>query len=102
VTPLGWTIVAMAAVTFGPRAWGLFLPATRLHGYGRRLVDLVPVAVFAALAATGLPGADLADGTWRLASAALTGVVVARTRALGPGLLAGLAAYLAVRALGGA
>ena len=99
MTPLAWTILAMAGVTFGVRLWGLLLPGTRLRGYGRRFLDAVPVAVFAALVAGGLPGADAIDGAWRIAAAAAT-VVVARTRGLAHGLLAGLAVYLAVRALG--
>ena len=100
MTPLTWTILGMAGVTFGVRLWGLLLPGTRLRGHGRRFLDAVPVAVFAALVAGGLPGADAIDGAWRIAAAAVTATVVARTRGLAPGLLAGLAVYLAVRALG--
>ena len=100
MSELTWTIVAMAAVTYGARAWGLWLPATRPRGFARRFLDRVPVAVFAGLAATGLPGAGPLDGAWRLAAATVTVLVVARTRALAPGLLAGLALYLAARALG--
>jgi branched-subunit amino acid transport protein len=99
VTPLTWTIVAMAGVTYGVRLWGLLLPGTQLRGYGRRFLDLVPVAVFAALVAGGLPGSDAADGAWRIAAAAAT-VVVARTRGLSAGLLLGLGVYLTARALG--
>ncbi len=100
MTPLAWTILAMAGVTYGVRLWGLLLPGTQLRGYGRRFLDLVPVAVFAALVAGGLPGSGAADGTWRIAAAAVTVVVVARTRGLASGLLLGLAVYLAARALG--
>jgi branched-subunit amino acid transport protein len=100
VTELSWTIAAMAAVTYGARAWGLWLPATRPRGFARRFLDGVPVAVFAGLAASGLPGAGPLDGAWRLAAATVTVLAVARTRALAPGLLAGLVLYLAARALG--
>ena len=100
MTPLAWTILAMAGVTYGVRLWGLLLPATQLRGYGRRFLDLVPVAVFAALVAGGLPGSDAADGAWRVAAATVTAIVVARTGGLAPGLLLGLSAYLGVRALG--
>lgn len=100
MTPLTWTILAMAGVTYGVRLWGLLLPGTRLRGYGRRFVEAVPVAVFAALVAGGLPGTDAVDSAWRIAAATVTASVVARTRGLAPGLLAGLAVYLAVRALG--
>jgi branched-subunit amino acid transport protein len=100
VTPLTWTILGMAGVTYGVRLWGLLLPGTRLRGYGRRFLDAVPVAVFAALVAGGLPGADAIDGAWRIAAAAVTVVVVARTRGLAAGLLLGLGVYLAARALG--
>lgn len=100
MTTLTWTILAMAGVTFGVRLWGLSLPSTRLRGYGRRFLDAVPVAVFAALVASGLPGGDAVDGAWRLAAAAVTAVVVARTRGLAIGLLLGLAVYMGARALG--
>ncbi len=100
MTPLSWTILAMAGVTYGLRLWGLLLPGARLRGYGRRFLDAVPVAVFAALIAGGLPGADAVDGAWRIAAATVTALVVARTGGLAPGLLLGLAVYLAVRALG--
>ncbi len=99
MTPLGWTILAMAGVTYGVRLWGLTLPGTRLRGYGRRFLDLVPVAVFAALAAGGLEGTGTVDTIWRIAAATAT-VVVARTRSLASGLLLGLALYLAIRAFG--
>jgi len=97
---LGWTIVGMAAVTFGTRLWGLVLPTARFRGAGRRFLDFVPVAVFAAMAAAGLPGADVADTAWRSGAALLTAVVAWRTRSLGPALLAGLALYLAVQLTG--
>jgi branched-subunit amino acid transport protein len=99
VTPLTWTILAMAGVTYGVRLWGLLLPGAQLRGYGRRFLDLVPVAVFAALVAGGLPGSDAVDGAWRIAAAAVT-VVFARKRGLAAGLLLGLGAYLTARALG--
>jgi branched-subunit amino acid transport protein len=97
---LGWTIVGMAAVTFGTRLWGLVLPTTRLRGAGRRFLDHLPVAVFAAMAAAGLPGAGLADTAWRAGAALLTGVVAWRTRSMGAALLAGLMLYLVVRFVG--
>lgn len=100
MTPLTWTVLAMAGVTYGVRLWGLLLPGTRLRGYGRRFLDLVPVAVFAALVAGGLPGTDAGDGAWRIAAATVTAIVVARTGGLARGLVSGLAIYLAVRALG--
>jgi len=100
VTGLTWTILAMAGVTFGVRLWGLTLPATRLRGAAKRFLDAVPVAVFAALVAGGLPGSDAIDGAWRIVAAAVTVVVVARTRGLAVGLLLGLGVYLAARALG--
>ncbi len=100
MSDLSWTIAAMAAVTYGARAWGLGLPTTRPRGFARRFLDHVPAAVFAGLAASGLPGAGPVDGAWRLAAATVTVLVVARTRALAPGLLAGLMLYLAARALG--
>ncbi len=60
----------------------------------------MPVAVFAALAAGGLEGTGAVDDACCLAAAAVTLTVVARTHALAPALLLGLAFYLAVRALG--
>jgi len=100
VTTLTWTILAMAAVTFGVRLWGLTLPGTRLRGIGRRFLDHVPVAVFAALVAGGLPGSDAVDGAWRFAAAVVTALVAVRAGGLGPGLLLGLVLYLGARALG--
>lgn len=95
-----WTILAMGLVTFLPRLWGLFLPTTRLRGFWQRFLDSVPVAVFAALVVPALPGEGLTDTAWRVLAASLTVVVGLRTRSLAPGLLAGLALYLTVRALG--
>lgn len=95
------TILAMAAVTFAVRLVGLLLPTGRVRGFWRRFLAYVPVAVFAALIVPGLPGSGPADSLWRLAAAGLTAGVVLRTRSLAAGLLAGLAAYLAVRALAG-
>lgn len=95
------TILAMAAVTYASRLAGLLLPTTRIRGFWRRFLGYVPVAVFAALIVPGLPGADAADTAWRLAAAGVTALLVLRTRSLAPGLLGGLALYLAVRALAG-
>ena len=95
------TIVAMAAVTFALRLAGLLAPTARVPAFGRRFLAYVPVAVFAALIVPGLPGTDASDTTWRIAAAALTGLLVWRTRAFAPGMLAGLVLYLVVRASGG-
>ena len=92
------TILAMAAVTFAARYLGLLLPTARVTPFWRRFLAYVPIAVFAALIVPGLPGSDLADSAWRIAACAVTGFLVWRTRSLGPGLLAGLALYLVVRA----
>lgn len=93
-------IVAMAAVTFAVRYVGLLLPTARVPSFWRRFLHYVPVAVFAALVVPGLPGTDVADTAWRTGAAALTALLVWRTRALAPGLLGGLALYLVVRATG--
>lgn len=95
------TILAMAAVTFVVRYTGLLLPTARVPAFWRRFLTFVPVAVFAALIVPGLPGTHPSDTAWRLAAAALTGLVVGRTRSLGAGLLSGLALYAVVRAVGG-
>jgi branched-subunit amino acid transport protein len=95
------TILAMAAVTFAVRLGGLLLLTTRVPAFWQRFLGYVPVAVFAALIVPGMPGVDAVDTAWRVAAAALTALLVARTRSLAPGLVAGLALYLAVRASGG-
>ena len=95
------TIMAMAAVTFAARYAGLRLPTGRVRGFWRRFLSYVPTAVFAALFVPGLPGVDASDTAWRVAAAAITALVVVRTRSLAAGLLGGLALYLTVRALGG-
>lgn len=100
MSELTWTILAMSGVTYATRLWGLLLPGARVRGYPRRVLDLVPVAVFAALVAQGLPGAGPVDGAWRVLAATVTVAWVARTRSLGVALLLGLALYLAVRAVG--
>lgn len=95
------TIVAMAAVTFAARYAGLRLPTGRVRGYWRRFLSYVPTAVFAALIVPGLPGGDVGDSAWRIAAAAMTALLVLRTRSLAAGLLGGLTLYVAVRALFG-
>jgi branched-subunit amino acid transport protein len=95
------TILAMAGVTFAARIVGLLLPTARVPAFWRRFLGYVPVAVFAALIVPGLPGADPTDTAWRIGAATVTGLLVWRTRALAPGLLAGLALYLVVRASSG-
>jgi branched-subunit amino acid transport protein len=92
------TILAMAAVTFAVRLAGLLAPTSRVPTFWRRFLTYVPVAVFAALIVPGLPGTEASDTAWRVAAAALTGLLVGRTRTFAPGLLAGLALYMAVRA----
>lgn len=95
------TILAMAAVTFAVRFGGLLLPTARVPRFWRRFLAYVPVAVFAALIVPGVPGTDAVDTAWRVGAAACTAMLVWRTRSLAPGLLAGLALYLAVRAISG-
>lgn len=93
------TILAMATVTFAVRLAGLLAPTRRVPAYGRRFLAYVPIAVFAALIVPGLPGTDASDTTWRIAAGAVTGFLAWRTRAFAPGMLAGLALYLVVRAV---
>jgi branched-subunit amino acid transport protein len=95
------TILAMAAVTFAVRLGGLLLPTARVPSFWRRFLAYVPVAVFAALIVPGLPGTDATDTAWRLGAAAVTALLVWRTRSLGAGLVIGLTLYLVVRASNG-
>lgn len=90
-------IVAMAALTYATRLWGLMLPAARFEGLAQRFLALIPVAVFAALVVTGLPGSGPLDSAWRLAAAVLTGGVVWWRGSFGLGLLVGLGFYLLLR-----
>jgi branched-subunit amino acid transport protein len=91
------TILAMAAVTFAVRLIGLLVSTARVPSFWRRFLVYVPVAVFSALIVPGLPGMDATDSAWRVAAAAVTGLLVWRTRSLAPGLVGGLALYLVVR-----
>jgi len=94
---LGPAILAMAALTYGIRLWGLLLPGARPTGYAGRFLELIPIAVFAALVVTGLPGSNLSDSAWRLAAAGATGALVWWRGSFALGLLVGLGTYLAVR-----
>jgi branched-subunit amino acid transport protein len=99
---LTFGILAMATLTYGIRLWGLLLPGARVSGFAARFLQFIPVAVFAALVVTGLPGADLRDSALRLAAALATGALVWWRGSFALGLLVGLGAYLAVRvAIGG-
>ena len=100
MSEVAWPFLARSGVTYATRLWGLLLPGARVRGYPRRVLDLVPVAVFAALVAQGLPGAGPVDSAWRAVAAAVTITLAVRTRSLGVALLLGLATYLAGRAAG--
>jgi branched-subunit amino acid transport protein len=90
-------IVMMAALTYAIRLGGLLLPGARLAGPIGRFLSLIPVAVFAALIVTGLPGATAYDSAWRIGAALVTGGLVAWRGSFGLGVLVGFAAYLAAR-----
>ena len=96
------TIVGMALATYLLRAWGLFAPTGRLRGFAQAWLERIPVGVFAALVAIGLPGVDGTDGAWRFAAAGVAAFMVARGWPLGVAMAVGLGVYLAARSLGGA
>jgi branched-subunit amino acid transport protein len=93
-------IVALAVMTYTSRALALaYLPP--LPARLATILDRMPPALFAGLAAHALigPGGDMADAP--VLAAAAGSLVVAPLRSLPICLVAGLAAYAAVSALVG-
>jgi branched-subunit amino acid transport protein len=105
--PLVWaTIAAMGVLTFLTRlsfvaTWGRFTPPPLL----RDALRYVPAAVLAAIIAPDvlMPGGalDLSFGNARLPAAAIAALVAWRTRNALLTILAGVAVFVAVRAVGG-
>ena len=90
-------ILLMAVVTYLPRIIGFTLPAGSVHGFWRRFLHFVPIAVFAALVVPGLPGAEGELGI-RIVGAAAAGLAIWRTHSVGLGILVGMAAFWLLRA----
>jgi len=90
-------ILAMGAVTYALRAGGFLVHDARLSPFLRRLLRNVPVAVFATLVATSVPGQDAPDTAARVAMLALAALLLARGARLLWVLLVGLGGYLALR-----
>jgi branched-subunit amino acid transport protein len=95
------TIMGMALATYLLRAWGLFLPTRGLRGFTQAWLERIPIGVFAALVAIGLPGVDAVDGVWRFAAAAAAALAVTRGWPLTLAMAIGLGVYLAARAVAG-
>ena len=87
----------MLAVTYGSRLAGMLLRAP-LPPFWLRFLRFVPVAVFPALVAPELPGSR-GEGPERALAAAVGALLAWRTRQLWPGLLGGMLAFWALRAL---
>lgn len=87
----------MAAATYGPRLLGLSLARLTLPPFWGRFLNFVPVAVFAALVVPALPRGE--ETPVRLVAALLATLVFWRVRSLWLGLLVGMAAFWALRAL---
>lgn len=92
------TILAMWAVTYGPRWLGFGLGRFRLSPFWLRFLRFVPISVFAALIVPDVLGSP----EWpRRLVAVLAAALLLRTRAnLALGILGGFAAYWAARLLG--
>lgn len=90
-------ILAVAAVTYLTRIAGFSLAGKKAPPPLDRFLRMVPVAAFAALVAPDLALAP-APGP-RLLAAAVSAAATLVTRRLELGLLAGMAAFLALRAL---
>ena len=89
-----WELVALLGlITYGSRASGLVLLPSLPHDV-RLVIDRLPSALFAALAAYSLvvPGVGLVDAS--ILAAAAGAIVVAPARSLPVCLAAGVAAYL--------
>lgn len=90
-------ILGMAAVTFAVRASGyLVLRRVQPGPFLRAFLSHLPGSIFIAFAAPAVARAGLAG----LVGAAVTLVVMARTRSTTWSLLAGVAGFWAVRAAG--
>lgn len=94
----------MTVVTFGSRLAGFALAGWRAPPFWLRFLHFVPIAVFAAIIAPALApnGAEAArPSAWaaRLVACGLTALIAWRGRMVPLALLAGLAAFLALRAL---
>lgn len=89
------TLAGMVAVTFGSRLAGLTLRAP-LPPFWLRVLQFVPVAVFAALVTPALEGGR-GEGGIRLVAAVVVALAAWRTRNLGIALLAGMAAFWLLR-----
>ena len=90
-------ILSVAAVTYATRLAGFALGRRAVPPAVERFLAFVPITAFAALVAPGLAvSGDLAP---RLLTATAATIAVLRFGKLWAGLVAGMAAYWAVRAL---
>ncbi|ADV68625.1 AzlD domain-containing protein [Deinococcus maricopensis] len=92
-----WIILGMWAITFATRFVGLRLSGWSLTPFWRAFLEFVPPSVFAALVVPSSVNAP--DWPVRLVALALAGVALWRTGALWVGLLVGMGAYWALRAV---
>src|SRR5262245_3915066 len=82
-------ILGMAAVTYAIRLGGFSLGKIGLSPFWLRVLHCIPLAVFAAVIVSALPGQR---GEWapRLIAAACAGLVLWRSRQLWAGIVVGL------------
>lgn len=90
-------IVLMGALTYGLRLLGFALPTGQLAPFWRRLLDAVPVSVFASLIASSLPGHSASDTLVRAACVAVGGALLWRRLPLWVTLAVALALYAAAK-----
>jgi len=97
VSPLA-TIVGMAVLTYATRWVGLRFTTLRLPPFWLDFLRFVPVAVFAALVVPSLSGPP-GQTPARLLAAGAAALVLWRSGRMWLGLLVGLGAFWALRAL---
>ena len=90
-----FTVAGMLTVTFGSRLVGLGL-RSELPPFWVRFLRFVPIAVFAAIVAPSLQGAE-GEGEIRFVAAGLAAVAAWRTRQLWVAIAAGMVAFWLLR-----
>ena len=93
-------ILGMGAGMYALRLVGMALPDVRVPPEWERALRFVPVALLTALVLVSILGRTGDERLFRLVGAAGGALVVWRTKKMWACILAGMAAYWALRALG--
>ena len=99
MSSLTWLVLGLGAAVYALRLSGLLLPDFSLSRSTQRAYAFLPVALLAALVATGLSSQVAAEPT-RLVAAAVAALVAWRTRQMWACIVGGLAIYATLRLLG--